>query len=391
VIFEDLHWIDGEPQALLEGLVDSLGSARLLLLVNSPGIPARLDGQDLLQPAPAGRLAPEACRPAGCPPRRGFLLAPLKRLLVRRGNPFFVEESVRTLAETKVLAGELDGTASPADRGDPDPTTVRTMLAADRSSPPEEKRLSGRVRRRGKDVPLRLLQSVADMPPESLQGGLAHLQAAEFLYQVERSDQTPNTLSSMRDDEVTYGGLLQERRRELHARIVDAIETLHADRLIEHVERLAHHAYRGALGPKAVHHLRQAGLKAAGRSALEEARTWLEQALGILKDLPKSEGTDEQTVDISLELAAVLPQLGDNHTVLARLREAESLAESLSDDPRICRVFMLMADTYTRLGDRSGAVETATHALNVAWRLGDSLDSVFSPRVILPMLTGTGR
>ena len=90
--------------------------------------------------------------------------------------------------------------------------------------------------------------------------------------------------------DVTYSGVLHERRRDIHARVVDAIEKLYADRLGEQVERLAHHAVRGELQEKAVHYLRQAGAKAAARSALLDARTWFEQALDILKSLPESRG-----------------------------------------------------------------------------------------------------
>ena len=134
--------------------------------------------------------------------------------------------------------------------------------------------------------------------------------------------------------EVAYGGLLQERRRELHARIVDAIETLHRDRLGEQIERLAHHALRGEVREKAVHYLRQAGLKAAARSALPDARAWFEQALGVLEALPESPSTLEQGFDIRLELRPVLGQLGEVRRVLERLREAEALAETLNDDRR---------------------------------------------------------
>jgi hypothetical protein len=63
--------------------------------------------------------------------------------------------------------------------------------------------------------------------------------------------------------EVAYGGVLQERRRALHAALVEAIGLLHADRLAEQVETLAHHAVRGSLTEKAVTYLRQAGTKAA--------------------------------------------------------------------------------------------------------------------------------
>src|SRR6516165_5177065 len=71
--------------------------------------------------------------------------------------------------------------------------------------------------------------------------------------------------------EVAYNGLLQERRRVLHARIVEALEVLYSDRLAEQVERLAHHALRGELWGKAVAYCRQAGSRAVTRSAYREA------------------------------------------------------------------------------------------------------------------------
>src|SRR5262249_20152584 len=108
VIFEDLHWIDGETQALLDGLVDSLGSTRLLLLINyRPEYQHSWTSKTYYTQLRLDVLPPESTSDlldallgddAG--------LAPLKQLLVKRGNPFFVEESVRTLVETKALAGE---------------------------------------------------------------------------------------------------------------------------------------------------------------------------------------------------------------------------------------------------------------------------------------------
>ena len=87
---------------------------------------------------------------------------------------------------------------------------------------------------------------------------------------------------------------------------MEAIETLHRDRLGEHIERLAHHALRGELREKAVDYLRQAGVKAAARSALPDARVWFEQALGVLEALPESPSTLEQGFEIRLELRPVL-------------------------------------------------------------------------------------
>jgi predicted ATPase len=112
---------------------------------------------------------------------------------------------------------------------------------------------------------------VADLPEEGLRRGLAHLQAAEFLYETRLFPDIEYTFKHALTHEVAYGGLLQERRRALHARIVDAIERLYADRLIEQVDRLAHHAVRGEAWEKALTYGRQAGAKAFARSANREA------------------------------------------------------------------------------------------------------------------------
>src|SRR5204863_4013342 len=112
------------------------------------------------------------------------------------------------------------------------PPTVQVMLAAriDRL-PPEDKRLLQTASILGKVVPLALLQAIAEIPDEALRRGLDHLQAAEFLYETGRYPDLEYSFKHALTHEVTYKGLLQERRRELHARIVDAIETLHRDRL----------------------------------------------------------------------------------------------------------------------------------------------------------------
>ena len=148
--------------------------------------------------------------------------------------------------------------------------------------------------------------------------------------------------------------MLHERRRNIHARVVDAMEKLYADRLGEQVERLAYHAVRGELKEKAVHYLRQAGAKAAARSALLDARAWFEQALGVLKSLPESRAAMEQAFEIRLELRPVLRQLGEGRQMLEHLREAEALSERLKDDlrrGRVCAFMTTVLSTFDELDE----------------------------------------
>jgi tetratricopeptide (TPR) repeat protein len=375
VIFEDLHWIDGETQAVLDTLVESLGSARLLLLVDyRPEYQHAWGGKTYY-----GQMRLDALPAESAEELLGALLgydpglAPLKQLLVKRGNPFFLEETVRTLVETRALAGDRGRyrLTQPV-RAIQVPPTVQVMLAAriDRLFP-EDKRLLQVASVVGKEVPFALLQATAQLPDDALRRGLDRLQSAEFLYETGLFPDLEYSFKHALTHEVTYGGLLQERRRELHARIVDAIETLHRDRLGEQIERLAHHALRGELREKAVHYLRQAGNKAAARSALQDARAWFEQALGALETLPESRSTLEQAFEIRLELRAVLIQLGEGRRVLERLREAETLADRLNDDRRRGRICAFLANVLLLLGAPDEALLTGTRALEIAERLGD--------------------
>ena len=182
--------------------------------------------------------------------------------------------------------------------------------------------------------------------------------------------------------EVASGRLLPPRRRLLHRAVAEALEagdagsvdpmdTLHRDRLDEHIEELAHHAVRGGLREKAVEYLRRAGLKAAARSALPDARAGFEQALGVLEALPESRSTLEQAFEIRLELRPVLTLLGEVRQALERLREAEGLAEQLNDDRGRGRVCAEATSVHSQLGEPDSALGTGTRALEIAGRLGD--------------------
>src|SRR5262249_9805457 len=156
---------------------------------------------------------------------------PLAQLLIQRtgGNPFFLEESVRTLVETGVLAGGRGDYRLAKDASEIQiPSTVQAVLAAriDRL-PPSEKRLLQCAAVIGKDVPLALLQVVSDLSESELRQALAHLQAAEFLYETQLIPDLEYTFKHALTHEVAYASLLLERRRALHARIVEAIEGLY--------------------------------------------------------------------------------------------------------------------------------------------------------------------
>src|SRR5262249_25997495 len=223
----------------------------------------------------------------------------------------------------------------------------------------------------GTEVPVPLLQRLAGLSEDVLQQSLAHLQTAEFLYETQLFPEQVYTFKHALTHQVAYGSLLQERRRVLHAQIVDAIEALAIERLSEQVERLAHHAMRGEVWDKALAYCRQAGARAVARSAYREAVGYFERALGALQYLPASRDTIAQAIDLRLALRNALLPLGDSKRILAYLREAESLAAALDDPRRLAQVSRFLSAQFRSRGAYDQAIAAAQRALALAAASGD--------------------
>jgi class 3 adenylate cyclase/tetratricopeptide (TPR) repeat protein len=377
LIFEDLHRIDTETQAFLDSLIESLPTARILLLVNyrpeyqhgwgskTYYTQLRLDPlppesvEELLQALLGNDISPQ----------------PLRQSLMERteGNPFFLEESIRTLVETEALVGERGAyrlvKALPTLQM---PATVQAMLAAriDRLLP-EEKHLLQCAAVIGKEVEFWLLQAIAELPEEALRRSLMRLQAAEFLYETSLFPDLEYTFKHALTHEMAYGSLLQERRRIHHTQILRVLETRLVNGVDEQVERLAHHALRGEVWDKAWIYFRRAGAKAAARSANREAVSSFEQALVALEHLPKSRELLEQAIDLRFNLRNTLTPLGEHERILDVLREAEILAKTLDDQQRLGWISCYMTSYFWWMGNLDQAAESGQRALAIATTFQD--------------------
>jgi class 3 adenylate cyclase len=377
VIVENLHWLDASTQTFLDSLIESLPAARLLLLVSY-----RLEYQHTwssktyytqlrLDPLRAETAEELLCTHLG----DASGLQPVKRFLIERteGNPFFLEESIRTLVETGVLAGERGAyrLAKPLSSVQV-PARVQAILAAriDRL-PPEEKHLLQCAAVIGKEMTFPLLQAIADVPDDNLHLGLAHLQAAEFLYESNLFPEIEHSFKHALTQEVAYASLLQERRRALHARIVDSVERLYSERLAVHSERLAFHAFRGELWTKAVAYFRQAAVRATTQSAYREAVVYLEQALAALQHLPEGDETFSSAIDLRMELTRRLVPLADYGRILENLREVQAIAEAQGDRRRLGLVCSHMTDYFRLTGNSEEAIAYGERALTFALELED--------------------
>jgi tetratricopeptide (TPR) repeat protein len=218
-----------------------------------------------------------------------------------------------------------------------------------------------------------LHQTLVELPEAAVHGALAHLQAAEFLYETRLFPERAFTFKHALTHEVAYNGLLQGRRRALHARIVEALEGLSPDRLTEQVEWLAHHALRGEAWTKALAYNRQAGDKALARSAHREAVGYFEQTLRVLPHLPETRDTRTQAIDLRLALRTALRPLGNAERILQCLREAETLAAALDDPRRLGQIAHFLSNHFYVMGVYDQAMSAAQRAFALATAGGDGV------------------
>jgi predicted ATPase len=377
LVMENLHWVDTETQAFLDSLVDSLTPVRIILLVNyrpeyHHGWGSKTCYTQLrLDPLPPARAEELLHGLLGAHPA----LTSLCQLLIARteGNPFFLEESVRTLVETGILVGEPGAyhlvQALPAMQM---PTNVQTVLSAriDRL-PPEIKRLLHMAAVIGMEVPVPLLQAIAELDGKTVHDGLRDLQAAEFVYETRLFPEHAYTFKHALTHEVAYGSLPPERRQALHARITEALETLAGDRLADYVDRLAAHAFRGEVWDKALLYCRQAGVKAIRRPAYRETVVFLEQALTATQHLPAQRDTLVQALDLCVDLRSALLGLGELRRGFGYLRQATTLAEDLGEQQRLVPLYCLMIHHCWSMGMHDDALAYSQRALALATARGE--------------------
>jgi len=376
IIFEDLQWIDTETQALLDTLVESLPTARLLLLVNyRPEYQHSWSGKTYYRQLRIDPLPPESADELltallGEDPS----VETLKRLLIDRteGNPFFLEESVRTLIETKVLAGERGGyRLVKAAQSLQIPATARAILAAriDRLAP-EDKRLLQAAAVIGKDVLFTLLQAIAEETDEVFRRGLGNLQAAEFLYESRLFPDLEYTFRHALTQQVAYESLLAARRQALHEATGRVLEALYADHLDKVYDRLAYHYSKTDNAYKALQYLSQSADKVAGMDAHAEAFAALEEARAHAARLPAEE-QDRRLIDLVVREAYSLHFLGRRQETVALLLQHRDRLERLQDPSLAGQYYFWLGFAHAWLGHREEAARALGHSLEEATQSGD--------------------
>ncbi|HKN14590.1 MAG TPA: adenylate/guanylate cyclase domain-containing protein [Candidatus Binatus sp.] len=290
-IFEDLHWVDEGSHALLNLLAESLGTARVLMLVNyRPEFTHNWGNKTYytqLRLDPLGAETGEEMLNALLDDGRE--LAPLKQLIIEKteGNPLFIEEIVQALFEQGALVRNGAVKLAKSLNTIQIPSTVQAVLASriDRL-PAEQKDLLQTLAIIGKEFPLGLVRAVSGKSDDELDSLLAGLQTAEFIYEQPAVGDVAYVFKHALSQQVASGSALMERRRVLHERVARALEVRFPETVETQPELIAHHFTEAGLGAEAVPYWQRAGERALQRSANLEAIDQLEKGLELLGSPP---------------------------------------------------------------------------------------------------------
>src|SRR5262245_14430654 len=340
LLFEDAHWADAETRELLDEIADAIPMAPVVMLVTyRPEYEHVWGGRSYytqlrvepLRGESADRLIEEQLGADAS-------LDTLRHQLIQwtDGNPFFVEEVVRTLSEIGVLQGRRG--AYRLDRAVDAivvPGTVEEVLAARITrlgpGPAELLRAAAVI---GRQISYAVLAAVSREPSPTLEAYLRTLQSGEFLYRAGETDDREYMFRHALTQEVAYGSLTEAERRTLHARVMAAVALVYETRVDEKINELAHHAFEGRVWDRAVGYLRRAGRRAVARSTNQEAVECYTRALTALSHLPQDRGRQEEAFDLRFDLRTALWPLGEIDRMGQVLSEARDLARALGDSRR---------------------------------------------------------
>ena len=397
VVFEDLHWVDEGSRTLLNLLADSIGTARVMMLVNyRPEFThnwgnktfytqLRLDplsaesGQEMLQ-----ALLDD-----------GREMAPLKRLIIEKteGNPFFMEEIVQALFEQGVLVRDGAVKLTKSLSAIAIPSTVQAVLASriDRL-PPDQKDLLQNLAVIGKEFPLRLVRAVSGKPDDELNRMLTELQTAEFIYEQPAVSDVAYVFKHALSQQVAAGSALLERRKVLHQRVARVLEAQFSETAETQPELIAHHYTEAGLGAEAVPYWQRAGERALARWANLESIDYLKKGLELLGSIPPaSEGSkrsfDAQRFSLQFVLGEAQTEAGQFLEARETLLSAAEAAESLDSTESLVQA-ALRLEHSTWLG--SDTTPAVNRLLEEALRRFGQEDSHVTSKILAALSRSLG-
>jgi tetratricopeptide (TPR) repeat protein len=376
VTFEDLHWIDEQTQEFLNLLADSIGTAKILLLVSyRPEYSHQWNSKTYytqLRLDPLGRESAAEMLSALLGDSGG--LNPLKRLIIDKteGTPFFMEEMVQVLFDDEgaLVRNGATHLTKPLEQLKIPPTVQAILTSRIDRLPLDAKDLLQTLAVIGREFPLSLIRAVITKSDDELHRLLSNLQMGEFIYEQPAVGDTEYVFKHALTQEVAYNSLLVERRKQLHERIGAAREALYASSLDDHLPELAHHYSRSPNADKAVDYLGRAGQQALSRSAFNEAFAHARAGVALIPALAASaeRGQREFRLLYTLVRAAAATEGFSSPQIALGYRRILELAQELGDEEALFTALRGMWADRCSAASHQEAAELVGQMLKLAER-----------------------
>ncbi len=288
------------------------------------------------------------------------------------GNPFFLEEVLHSLIESGVLVqSEQAWRVSSLGETIKVPDTLQGVLLSRLDRLPEDlKRVTQRAAVIGRVFLYRVLEQLA-RGEGSLDTQLASLEASDLIRERARLPEVEYVFKHGLTQEVAYQTLLAPARKALHHRVGEAMEVIFDRRLDEFGSLLAYHYFAADAWQKALDYSVRSANAAFRICAYAEARAHCRRALECLQRLEKDPVHLQQFVDISIKLVGASLQAESPEKNLARLLEAETVAQSLDDPVRLGLVQLWIGRAHYYGGGLREAIGYFQKVMAIAPMLGD--------------------
>ena len=386
VALEDIHWADHSSLELLDHLFALITQAPIAFVLlsrpkqESPANWAKLDAalegyRPYFLEVPLKPLSGEASGNLVCGLLDGSILPhKLGEVILNKseGNPFFVEEVLRSLIEQGVLAranGAWKVTGLVDNFQVPD-TLQGVLLSRLDRLPEETKRVVQKAAVIGRVFLLRVLERMAREETD-LDSQMSLLEDAALVRERARIPEIEYIFHHALAQEVAYQTLLGPARKLLHQRVGEAMESIFAERIDQYRALLAYHFFKGEAWEKAFAYSAGEAEAAVQLYAYAEAREHYHRALDSLKHLPDNVSNRQKEVDLSVRLVNVSLQSESPEKNLEILTEAENQAAALEDEARLARVQLWIGRVHYLAGRLREAISYFQKVLAVAPKFGD--------------------
>jgi class 3 adenylate cyclase/tetratricopeptide (TPR) repeat protein len=371
LVVEDLQWIDKTSEEFLNYLIGWLANTPILLILlfrpeytyswGNKSYYSRI-GLDQLPIMERRKLVESVLQGTE-------VSTELHDLITSKagGNPLFMEELTYALLESGYIEKSKHGYRLSRKVWEIQvPDTIQGIIASRMDRLHENLKRTMQVASViGRDFAFSILETITRMK-EELKSYLLELQGLELVYEQSLFPELEYTFKHALVQEVAYNSLLLRRRREIHEKVANAIETLYADRVEEFYEKLAYHFSKSENTEKAYKYLKLSGIKATQNSSLWEAFCFYKEAINVLKKEPQTDENKKEQIELRLLVASPMISLGFPEDSLQILQDGEKFSREIGAIKSLTTFCSIMGLYYSVKGDPLAGVKYSEECFEIA-------------------------